>query len=379
MVEVTLNQEIVSLLDREGLILAAWEDVLLAPALTSSVSLVRAPQAWARRGNEPSDGRGQMVVVIDTGVNGGHDFLKTKDGSKVVYEGCFSKGTRYDPVCPGKLPESSGPGSAAPCDMRVDPICEHGTQVAGIIAGSNGRFGKASFSGVAPGARLIAIQTFQKVTGADECKLSEDKRTDGKRVDPALCFRMPIANLLAALQNVVDLADSFPIAAVNVSVSLPDLWRNHCAERLYFHIARTVQDLRVRGIAVIAATGNDGQPEAIAAPSCVPGVIAVAGSDKADNIDLSYSNRNHLVELVAPGTAILSSALTEIYKPGSGTSFAAAHVSGAWAVLKSIDPRRLRGHDQGRPFLDGRDADRRGQASSADRPGQGSCDRSGRP
>ena len=68
-------------------------------------------------------------------------------------------------TCPNGSDQQLGPGAAAPCSLED---CLHGTHVAGIAAGK-GPVAGASFSGVARGANLLAVQVFSKVISDANC------------------------------------------------------------------------------------------------------------------------------------------------------------------------------------------------------------------
>ena len=76
----------------------------------------------------------------------------------MVSEACYSStgvtsgGVTYSSLCPGGADVSTAPGSGLNCDSSVKG-CDHGIHVAGIAAGKG-----SSLSGVAPDAKLIAIQ-----------------------------------------------------------------------------------------------------------------------------------------------------------------------------------------------------------------------------
>ena len=136
-----------------------FADEIARPVLAESVPLVQADQAWA----SGYDGSGTTIAVLDTGVDSSHPFL----AGKVIEEACFSTTTAGLSLstCPDGTDEQFGPGAAAPCSLSD---CIHGTHVAGIAAG-NGATASQPFSGVAKGARLMAVQVFSQVTDAQSC------------------------------------------------------------------------------------------------------------------------------------------------------------------------------------------------------------------
>jgi subtilisin family serine protease len=135
-------------LQRSGNVVAVEEDRLERAALSQSVPLVGANQAWAAG----FDGTGIVVAILDTGVDKTHPFLS----GKVVEEACYSNSGN----CPNGLDSQTGSGAGVPCTYASDG-CRHGTRLAGIAAGAG-----PTFSGVAKGAQIMAVQVFSRFTGS---------------------------------------------------------------------------------------------------------------------------------------------------------------------------------------------------------------------
>ena len=283
------------------------EDMPLEPLLSTTVPLIRAPQAWARG----IRGRGQTVAVIDTGVDATHPFFE----NRMVSEACFSASEpvlQIRSACPNGADTMIGPGSGAPC--RDDSACFHGTHVAGIAAGRG-----SSFSGVAPDASVMSIQIFRHY--------------------PALfcggepCIRAATSDLIRALEHVRDNADRLKIASVNLSLG-GGSYSTYCDDHPYKPV---IDQLRERGIATVAAAGNDGRSAFVASPACISSAIRVGATTSAE--DLAYfSNEWPLPMLLAPGDPVVSAIPGGGYRAARGTSMAAPHVAGAIAVLKSARP-----------------------------------------
>jgi subtilisin family serine protease len=188
-------------------------------------------------------------------------------------------------------------GSIADAFDVVDGVAKphkHGTAVAGII-GSH-----ANLMGVAPGAKLLAIRAF----AGEEGKLGAGDTTDH-------------------IVRSIDWAHQRGARVVNMSFTGP---RDPLLS----------QELRAgaeKGIVFIAAAGNDG-PNAAAADDSV---IAVTASDAADKL-YPAANRGPHICLAAPGVNVLVAAPSGAYEFKSGTSLAAAHVSGAVALLLQSRP-----------------------------------------
>ena len=284
------------------------EDIRVEPLLEASTALVGAPNAWS----QGYAGAGQTVAILDTGVDGEHSFLK----GRVVSEACYSGSGSFDSsLCPGGLKQSTGIQSGAPCSLGS---CFHGTAVAGVASG-----GGTTFSGVAPESGIIAIQVFSQCSG------------------PVNCLTSSTSDWVAGLERVLELSGGFDIAAVNMSFG-GALFSEDC-DADFPAVKAAMDNLRAFGIAPIAASGNKGSSTGIDFPSCISGVVSVGSTDTgadetiADEVSV-FSNSSPLLDLLAPGGRINTSVPGEDFGRYSGTSFAAPHVAGAWAVLKSKAP-----------------------------------------
>lgn len=182
----------------------------------------------------------------------------------------------------------------------------HGTLMAGVIgAAENNGFGIA---GLAPRARIVSIPVCTAKSGAGgQCTIYEmlqgfDRAYDAKAV------------------------------LVNLSLSGPP---NPLLER---GVAR----LEALGLVVVAAAGNEGRSDK-RYPAAYPSVIGVGAVDR-EGKRFATSNHGRWVELYAPGVEVLSTVPGNAFAFGSGTSLAAAHVTGSLAVLTGIngDVRRAR-------------------------------------
>jgi subtilisin family serine protease len=168
----------------------------------------------------------------------------------------------------------------------------HGTAVAGIIAAraDNG----IGIAGVAPEAKLMALRACWQV-GADE----------------SMCNSLTLAK---AMQFALDRRAQ----VINLSVSGP---RDRLLQRLLEVAGR-------RGITVVAAVDPDAPDGGF--PASQPGVLAVGQQESA----LPPAG----ADVLAPGTDV------PVTEPGarwglvSGSSFAAAHVSGLVALLNQLAP-----------------------------------------
>lgn len=268
--------------------------------LAQSVPLIGGTQAFG----SGITGSGQVVAVVDDGIYTGHPFLQ----GKVVDEACFVSRLENSLIgeCPNGFARMSGPGSGVPnCDD-----CTHGTHVAGIVAGLT-----LGSSGVAKGASVLSARVLGEFGGLD-------------------------SDILAGLDWVYGMRQRYAIAAVNMSLgSDEDYGSIHCDAELPAYKAM-FDNLRNAGIATVVSSGNSGHRGKIGAPACVSTAVAVGATDKLDMI-ASYSNHASIVDLMAPGSAINSSVLEGggyTFASWNGTSMAAPHVSGAWALFRQAQP-----------------------------------------
>ena len=92
-----------------------------------------------------------------------------------------------------------------------------------------------------------------------------------------------------------------------------------------------------RGVIAVAAAGNEGPDAPAAFPAAYDSVIAVTATDFDDGL-YSFANRGAHVELCAPGVDVFVATGSEGFGLQSGTSMAAAYISGAIALLLEQEP-----------------------------------------
>ena len=267
------------------------------PQLEQTTQLVDAP--WSFR--QTFSGKGAAVAILDGGVVP-HSFF----GNRLVEEFCFSSpGWGVESLCRSGASEDSGPGAAC-----TSPIyCDHGTHVTGIAAGDGG---------IAREASIIAINASVKKTfllSAYQVFLNGD--------------------IVAGLEKVLDLAESRHVAAVNMSFGgLPyseDPCDSHSENEQA--ISAVVELLKDAGVAAVAASGNDGEKNMMSSPACISSVISVGATDD-ERVVAEFSNSSNGLDFLAPGIDVRSS-VPGGFEEFGGTSMAAPHVTGAWAVLKA--------------------------------------------
>jgi serine protease AprX len=203
----------------------------------------------------------------------------------------------------------------------------HGTHLAGIIAGRN-----TNNRGIARGARLLNMKAGAADGSVDVSQViaSIDWVVE-HRNDPGMNVR--VLNLSFGTESVQ------PYQIDPIAHAVESAWRN--------------------GIVVVVAAGNSGA--ALTDPAIDPYVLTVGAADLGDPSTTSddkvadfssVGTSARRVDLVAPGVSIISNVATDslaatehpeaivsgTYIKGSGTSQAAAVVSGAVADLLSAHP-----------------------------------------
>ena len=102
-------------------------------------------------------------------------------------------------------------------------------------------------------------------------------------------------------------------------------------------IARALRAAREKGVILVAAAGNAGAKSPPLFPASDENVIAVTATDAKDKL-LPVANRGRHIALAAPGVDILAPAPNGNYQFSSGTSLAAAYVSGLVALILERRP-----------------------------------------
>ena len=181
-------------------------------------------------------------------------------------------------------------------EIDVD-VAGHGSHVAGIIAAvADNAIGG---SGVAPQSRILPIRVLDSLGSGDSKDVSKAVRfavDSGVRViNLSLGGSTESTSLTAAIQYAVD-----------------------------------------RNVLVVAAAGNGAADSTPKWPGASDLTIAVTAVDRYNSVT-SFDQRGDYIDIAAPGSSILSTASND-YKIQSGTSMAAAFVSGAAALLFAAQP-----------------------------------------
>jgi serine protease AprX len=281
---------------------------------------IGADQVWAGAGDlSPLSGKGVTIALIDSGIDPKHNALK----NRVLYTADFTGGNGVDRF-------------------------GHGTHVAAIIAGQRGVTADTRmYRGVASGAYLVNLRVL-------------DDKGEGNASD-----------VIEAIDWAIDHKGAYNIRVINLSLGAPVL-QPYRDDPVCAAVERAVR----AGILVVTAAGNHGQTEdgrsvlgGITSPANSPYALAVGAldtngtADRSDDTVATFSSKGPTLfdlvmkpDLVAPGRRVTSAEAAgsvlsvnfpeqhaagggpNAYIKGSGTSMAAAFVSGAAALLLEERP-----------------------------------------
>ena len=281
-----------------------------AGSMYNVVQLTGAKKLWSNG----FTGKGVDVALIDSGVapvQGLNSSGKVVNGPDISFESQSS-------------------------NLRYLDTFGHGTFMAGLIAGNDGPITSTSYTGMAPDARVISLKVADAQGRAD------------------------VSQVIAAIDWVVQHRKDpgVNIRVLNLSFGTPSL-QNYVLDPL----AYAAEVAWHKGIVVVVSVGNDGTGTGkLLNPAQDPFVIAVGAADSKrtpstnDDVIPDFSTRgdgSRDPDLVAPGASLqglrvpgsfvdqafgATAAFEDRYFRGSGTSQAAALVSGGVALLLEQRP-----------------------------------------
>lgn len=225
----------------------------------------------------------------------------------------------------------------------VEDISGHGTHIAGIIGAvqNNG----TGIAGIHPHARL-GIYKYASAASLF-VRIQNWETSFQNAVNTAQLIRAAVNNG----EQVVNVSSGWTFDVVPTGdgrIAIPcEPAKSNCNGVL----RSAVQYASDNGVIIVAASGNSGRDEAFypaAFASTFPNVIAVAASTPDGKLALYSSTGSHIT-IAAPGgtdvactgdgkDCVLSLWPKGSYKEMSGTSMAAAHVTGVVALMLSANP-----------------------------------------
>jgi subtilisin family serine protease len=174
----------------------------------------------------------------------------------------------------------------------------HGTAIAGIIRAHG------IIESAAPEAQILAVRAF---------------RSGGRDSSPETTTHILVMAVDWAVRNGVKVINMSFIGSHDPALQ------------------QLLQAANEKGVVVVAAAGNGGPSAPPVYPAAYPGVIAVTAVDEDDHL-YAFANRGSYIAVAAPGVDILAPVARGGYAFVSGTSFAAAYVTGIAALLLERDP-----------------------------------------
>ncbi len=268
-------------------------------------------------------GQGIKVVLIDSGYNYEHPELKSS-----------YKGNGYNFLNNGTdVMDDKGHGSLVGGIIAADGIYK--LKVLYKISNDEYKKIKGTVKGIAPDVEIIPAKVL-------------DSKGNGNTND-----------IIRAIYWAIDgpdgqygTEDDFNPDVINISISpnieellelypniIEDLKLTSC-DNIYPELTGAFKYAREKGISIVTTTGNY-DDKGFNLAGCISHSIAVGAVDSNDVI-ADFSGRGHSVDIVAPGINIMGPALGNstkfYYQYNSGTSYAAAMVTGTIALIKAVHP-----------------------------------------
>ena len=239
------------------------------------VDRIDSEEAW---GATPSvTGAGVIVAVLDTGLDMDHPDVSATWGYSVVSKD------------PSNFDDKNG----------------HGTHTAGTIAAKNNVDGVV---GVAPDVELYSIQI-----------------SKGSRISTN--------NIVAG----IDAAVAGPDGNLGTSTDQPDVFNMSFGGGKSNAVETALNNAHNDyGIVLVASAGNS-STSSKSYPAGLPNVMAIGSTTDTDALS-GFSNYGDHIDVVAPGSSILSTYKGGSYDILSGTSMASPHVAGVAALIIQANP-----------------------------------------
>jgi type VII secretion-associated serine protease mycosin len=228
-------------------------------------------------------GAGVTIAIIDTGVAGG-----VRDLAGAVIGGA----------------DFSGQGSPDGQTPVGDEAPHHGTMVASLAAG-RGTGGGSGVIGAAPEASILSIS----IGLGDGIGDSDQQVAD------------------AVVWAVDNGADVINMSFTRNEIDWPESW-----DDAFLYAAE-------HDVVIVAAAGNRGSgTQQVGAPATMPGVLTVAGVDRAGVVSDDASSQGITIAVAAPSESLVGVRPDGRYVTWAGTSGAAPIVAGIVALVRAAHP-----------------------------------------
>jgi len=248
-------------------------------------------------------GRGQTICIIDTGINYSHESF-----------GSCTESNFLNGLCAKVL---NGTNTYSNNNNILDDN-GHGTHVAGIAAANS------SVKGIAPDANIIMIKACDASGSCPEADI-----LDG----------IDWCTLYKEQYNISAISLSLGDGSSYTSATCPITWNSN------------INAAYAKNINVIVASGNEAYTDGISHPGCAANLTSVGAiyddnvgskswggicSDSTTAADkiVCFTNRFSNLDLLAPGSVIISTSKSGGTESKSGTSMATPVISGMVALLQ---------------------------------------------
>jgi hypothetical protein len=145
--------------------------------------------------------------------------------------------------------------------------------------------------------------------------------------------------VIAALEEVYDVFRfAHVIPAVNISLGGQTYTSQSACDADNAAYKAAIDNLRSVDVATVVAAGNNGLSNGLSEPACISSAVSVSATTDVDTFH-AFANRAPFLSLWAPGVNIRAPEWQVTgYKNATGTSMAAPHAAGAWAILREAVP-----------------------------------------
>lgn len=243
--------------------------------------------------------RSVIVAVTDTGIDKAHPDLSGSiyQNPGEILNGVDDDGNGYVDDVAGWNFAGDGIGNNDP----QDDSGSHGTHVSGTIAATGDN--NQGVIGVCPGISLLPLKVLDENGGF-------------------------VSDFIRGINYAVSMG------ATVINVSLGGSTSSQSEQN-------AISNAEAAGVLIVVASGNEGK-DVDSNPDYPSGytnsnILSVLATNRMDQFEAYSSYGVNVVDVAAPGTHILSTYINNQYLYFTGTSMAAAHVSGVAALVKSVN------------------------------------------
>jgi len=190
---------------------------------------------------------------------------------------------------------------------NVEDYNSHGTHVSGIIASQN-----TTYKGIAPNTKIYSVKVLDDEDGNGYSEVIQK-----------------------GMQHCIDNSATYNISVISMSLGSSTSHYSTYCDSSAASWSQKVQAAVSKNISVIISSGNENKNSEISLPACIENATSVGASTDSDSV-ASYSNHANILDLISPGSSIMSPVLGTSWASNSGTSMATPHVAAAFAIMKQF-------------------------------------------